>query len=521
MAVTLALILLASLASRAMVARHADESFDVQGHLYFSKVLREQRGGPFGDITLQVVGASSYSQPFMWHWLVGFLDPRGLRRHQAWLNGVVDAIYAVLAYLLMLRAGCDNRVALFAIALYLLTPMWFSSLAIGPRIAGFTPRLSSEVATNLFFVVTLLPVDLPWPIVATLAVALATFVLSSSKFGVQALLFLTPLVSLLAQQWMPLAAMLVAVATTVVASRGRAIKQFKAQASHLAWYFRENLQGRMHVSKRNSLRALFKRSESSTAEYFAKLVYRALSENSYTSVLLKSPLLLFAVLPWTSSLRLVADDRTPVLMAPVLAAVLLYFVVNLRPLLFLGEAERYLNHVAFFVALAAAQHATASDSEWVLWALLAYGFTYLLLEGFALTKLKPAQFKERQIQDAFVIEDLRLLLEPTVVLCYPYHAGAGVYRIMSETQHRVVFCFGTSAAFSSRFNSEYAADYPYVRLERLDEMADDFGIGYIVLDRRQLQLRSLANWRPSARWTPRAVGGQVYAVYSRSVALGR
>ena len=517
MAVALALIFLASLTSRAMIARNADATFDVDGHLYFAKTLSEQHRGPFDDITLQVVGASGFSQPFMWHWLVGWFDQRCIRRHQAWINSIVDSIFAVLSYVLMLQAGYGEHVALFAVAMYLLTPMWFSSLAIGPRIAGFTPRLSSEVATNLFFAATLLPIDLPAPAVLLLAAALATFVLSSSKFGVQALMFLTPLICLFAQRWLPLVALLLAVASLFVASRGRALRQLNAQISHLAWYFRENLAGRMHVSNRNSFDALVKPSEASNREYVVKLVYRMVSENSYTSVLIKLPVLLMVIPVCATWLMRSDGGNASLLAAPVIAAVILLLVVNLRPMLFLGESERYLNHVAFFIALCAAQHASAHGSEWVLWALMGYGLIYWLFESFGLTRLKPAEFKERKLQDASVLQDLRQLPEPTVVLCYPYHAGSGVYRIMSETPHHVVFCFGTSAEFSAHFNRRYAADYPYVRLDHLDEMADDYRIGYLVLDRRALKTRGLEPLRLSARWTARAVGGTTYAVYSRTV----
>ena len=94
------------------------------------------------------MGASAYSQPFVWHWLVGFFNAKWLRRNQAWLNGVIDSLFVVIAFLIAQWSGFSERVALYAVAIYLLSPMWFSSIAVGPRIAGFTPRLSSEVATN-------------------------------------------------------------------------------------------------------------------------------------------------------------------------------------------------------------------------------------------------------------------------------------------------------------------------------------------------------------------------------------
>lgn len=508
-------IFIVALVLRAMVARNEDPAFDVHGHLYFAQVLQKQRAGPFGEIKMQVIGATSFSHPFAWHWLVGFFDQRFVRRYQSWINPAIDSTYTMLGYLLILQAGHSQLVALFSVALYLLTPMWFSSIAIGPRIAGFTPRLSSEVATNLFFAVTLLPIGLPAPAALLAGCALAAFVLSSSKFGVQALLFLTPLASLLAQRWLPSAAFALAVVFTIVASRGRTLVQFKTQITHLTRYFRENLRGNMHVSHRNSLRALFKRSGSSTRQYVVALVHRLLSEHSYTAVIIKLPVLLFVLPACAMSLWQAPGTDASLLAAPVLAAVVVFVLVNLRPLLFLGEAERYLNHVAFFIVLFAAQYAVANDLQWVLLVLLACGMLYWFIESFGLQRLKPPHFKDRKIEDESVLRDLRKLPGSTAVLCYPYHAGSGVYRIMAETQHDVVFCVGTSTEFAAHFYGNYAAEYPYVKLEKLDAMADEYGIGYLVLDRRDMATRGLAQWKPSPRWRPRPVGGSVYDVYER------
>ena len=92
----------------------------------------------------------------MWHWLVGIFNVNTLLRNQALLNGVIDTLFVVVAFQMVQWGGYSERVALYTVAIYLLTPMWFSSIAIGPRIAGFTPRVSSEVSTNLFFMVCLL-----------------------------------------------------------------------------------------------------------------------------------------------------------------------------------------------------------------------------------------------------------------------------------------------------------------------------------------------------------------------------
>jgi hypothetical protein len=46
-------------------------------------------------------------------------------------------------------------------------------------------------------------------------------------------------------------------------------------------------------------------------------------------------------------------------------------------------------------------------------------------------------------------------------------------------------------------------------------MADNFGIGYIVLDRKSLCARGFEDWTPSSRWVKRPIGGDIYDVYYR------
>jgi hypothetical protein len=339
-------------------------------------------------------------------------------------------------------------------------------------------------------------------------------VLSSSKFGLQAMAFLTPLVSLLAWTAKPAVAAALGLLLTIAVSRGRTARTFAAQARHLAWYFRENLAGRMHVSQRNSLRALLQTPPGTPRQRLVKLAQRLLSENSYTAVALKMPVIWLAALGCAGAIAKDGLFGMPGVAAAVLAAMVLFLLINWRPLLFLGEAERYLNHVAIFVALGATTSALEHGMEWMLWALLVYGGIYLLLETLLMPRLQPARFAQRLRQDEIIQRDLQARPGPHVVLCYPYHAAGGVWRVMAETPHRTVFCFGTSAEFSARFNRDYADSYPCVRLERLEEMARELGVDYIVLDKGELGSRGLGAWTPPERWRRLALGGDVYDVYA-------
>jgi hypothetical protein len=237
--------------------------------------------------------------------------------------------------------------------------------------------------------------------------------------------------------------------------------------------------------------------------------------NSYTGVLIKMP-----VLPFLYYLVLLAavqghGEIPYLLVGPVVAATVIYLAINWPPLLFLGEAERYLNHVAFFIVAAASVMANRFGISWLCNLLLAYGIAYWAVESFVLHKLFPAESKSKRNADDAIIEYLQLVEGELVVLGYPYHASGGVYRIMLETRHKVVFCFMVEREFAVTFENEYAADYPFVRLEQLDKMSVELGVDFLILDNDKLMERGHKDWAPSARWQSVALGAPYYQVYRR------
>ena len=78
--------------------------------------------------------------------------------------------------------------------------------------------------------------------------------------------------------------------------------------------------------------------------------------------------------------------------------------------------------------------------------------------------------------------------------------------MMLETEHSVLFNFTTDDSFATVFEERYAADYPYVNLELLDEMADEFGVSVVVVYRKALRSRGMEHWEPNAMWRKVGVG---------------
>jgi hypothetical protein len=513
-------VLLAIIAfgARLVAVRRAGVGFDTYGHLYLAGEVRTQRSGPFGAIMTKVVGAAPYRHPFLWHWLIGMIPVEAVVRHQKWISPILDGLFTLCIYATLRSVGFSEEGSFQAALLYVFTPMWFSRLSIGPRISSLTPRLASELAANLFFMATLLPER--WSPGWTLVVGgtLSAFVLLSSKFGVQALLFLAPAAALLAWKAGPVLGLCAGFCIAIAVTRGEFLTTVGSQLAHLRWYYRENRRGTTFVSSRNSWRRLVERKHGDDLKASAKeFIGKLLLLNSYTGTLLKMPVLFAALcLPALAWHRGFAPAPAPML-APVAAATLVFLLINRPALLFLGEAERYLNHVAFFIVAVASMFAEALGVRWMVACLLAYGLAYWVLESFVLHKVYPPGAAERQHADDEIIGYLKQAPAPEqAVLAYPYHAAGGVYRIMLEAGKRTVFCFMTEKGFMEEFEREYSAGYPYTKLERLDEMSRELGVATVIVDVQKLRERDLEDWRPApSSWKRIDIGAPCYRVYER------
>lgn len=516
MVTSLALGVLAGLV-RAIGARHATPNFDTYGHLLFAKRARAQRTGPVGAIDTGLRGMPPLAVPLLWHWLLGLLPAEFVHRNQRSIGAALEACFVAGAHALCVAGDVPAPTSAFACLLYVFSPMWFSRVAIGPRVNSLTPRLASEIAVNLLFLFALLPLAIPAAVRFAVVAALSVFVLLSTKFGIQALALLVPVTALVQQDLALLAATAAGLAIAVVATRGEVVAALAAQLRHLRWYARENQRGVAQVSDRNSVRVLAEAvRHAHRTRSLSALTPTLLSKNSYTALVLKLPAF---VVPGVVALLGLAVGTPPGVSpwgAPVVASALAFVAINHPRLLFLGEAERYINHVALPVALFAATVLSQSGVEPLLYGLLAYGFAYWMWESFLLHRWLPSEREERaRHEEATRILDLLRSQAPTTVLCYPFHA-IGVWRLLLETDCGTLLPQFMDPADRTRFESTYgAAPYPFINLSRLTELAAAYDITVVVVDRRAWARRGCPGFAVLSTWRRLPRQGSVYDVYAR------
>jgi hypothetical protein len=500
-----------SLFVRLFPVRNAITSFDTYGHLYYAKEVKNQKAGPWGSILPNCWGAEEYRHPFLWHWLIGMFSIDKVLVYQRWINPAIDAIFSICIYYLLMSTGLGQVDAMLGMMLYLFTPMWFSSASIGPRISSLTPRFFSELCLNGMYIVLFIDLGLPaeWQFVA--GTVLASAIILSSKFGTQALLFLTPIVASLTLSLTPVFVVVSGLGLSVFLTKGEIVLILKRQLVHLVNYYRTNANASTAISDRNKIAGIMKNSNGKTASWrqvFIQLVLR----NSYTSVLIKMPILVITMLLVIINYTVAGQMDFMLKLSPVLAAVFVYFLINRPKLLFLGEAERYLNHVAVFIVISAVSLAIQVESVWLLWVLIAYGVFFWLLEAFFISRHSERILRAEA--DDLVETFLKSHQTPLIVLSYPYHSG-GVYRIMLNTIHKVIFPIHINSAARESFVNQFEPSYPYINLGKLDELTKITGVDTVIVDRKKAITSGLNDWTPSNSWVKVQLAQSFYDVYQR------
>jgi hypothetical protein len=465
--------------------------YDTCGHLYFSYKVKQQKIGPYGKFIPDVLEPQPFSHPYLWHWFIGiFGHINAIFRYQHWINPVLDVFFLLVYAGYFFYTGFSHEYISIMILLYALTPGWFSNNTSGPRLKSFTPRLFSEQITSLFFLVISVPFTIDIYITVAVASVLAWIVMSSSKFGRQAILFITLVYSVVTFRAEALISLFLGCIMAIITSRGEFFNQLKTQYQHLKSYYINNKKGVMPISNRSKLKIkLPENIQKST--FLAKVKYILLYHSAYNgiySVILRMPIVYFCI--FSGIISLLNSNAPALYFLCVLSAFLVYSLINLRLLLFLGESERYLHHVIPLILLTSARY--LEENIILLTVLLLYGLIFWWLENGSVKQFKLVyrtvlnDIGVKKIDFSPTVDDKIIewlsKIESTIVVCYPYHA-VGIWRIMLQTNHRVVFPDLMDSQFRKRKFVQYESNYPYIDINKLSELKTEFGVDYFIGDR--------------------------------------
>jgi len=487
------LIFIICLTQRSILALIHSTDFDTYGHLYFAKKIREQKSGPFNAIKTDVVGSDYFYHHNLIYWIYGIFGIPLLLRLHKFINPVLDSIFACIIYVFFRHIGISENASLCSTLLYILMPFTFSRLSTGPRIGSLTPRLISEIIMNLIIILLFIKEDVQILLYFGSIITFVFILITGSKFGTQVVCFMLIPIAFIVSEYLVLLLVGIAFLFAVLISKGKFIFVLRNHFKHLVWYFKKNIKKNVAISSRNDPKLIF---HSIKKRQFKKLFMNLVSLNSYTSLLIKFPLILVLGYFHLDTSIYIEHVNNYMLFIAYLSLII-YFIINIRYFLFLGEADRYISHVIICFLYMYSIFIDYNDSYFLTNVLLTFGIIFYCFEIiYFFLRDKDNTYEEFSKK---IINYIHKLDNSPTVAAYPYHA-VGVFRLMLETNCKTVFQFTTGKVFRHKYDNEFADDYPYFKLKYLDELSKILEVDYFICDMRHVKERIGINWEPSKSW---------------------
>ena len=285
--------------------------------------------------------------PWLMHYILSKLPKKFNQFFIArYTNSFLDSLFIIFLFLITYYLTKSNIYSLILCFLYLFTPCTFTTLINGPRTTSLTPRLLGEILGSLTFIfeyLYFLDGSYVWLIIAIIS---AGFSFLSSKFSFQAVVLISCFIFLFTHDVEYLIVLISSTIFCIFISQGTYFHILKNQILNLKWYFVMNLKQRIGSSSRNSLKNFKKHVKPKNIKNLIKFLF---STNTIIIALTRFPIAIFSLYLIFESYKI--SNNLDLIDYIILSSFCVFCISSLKWFLFIGEAERYLNYVIFFILL--------------------------------------------------------------------------------------------------------------------------------------------------------------------------
>jgi len=455
---------------------------DAYAHMLYTSDIK-RNGHTIPDRPRQVETSGTYAYPFLLHWVLSFLPLRWLPAVDRFFSPLADVVFTLLLFALVPLGVGDSWIVVFGLTVFLLTPQFVRpDLPNAIGLSSRKPGLILATASLLTFTSWLSTGSQP---VLAAAVVCGATVFLSSKFSVQALLFVCLGLSIAAP-----VALLYFVASAllaVVASSGAYLAVARSHLAHLYEYALIKQQ-KIFEPVRWNLLALLREIE--TVDELLRAAYnnrivRPLVNNPYAIVL--------GVTVVTQATTGTALDVPRIYYLWIGACVAAFVLTSLPYMLFLGKAERYLEYafVPSVVVLAEGWRTFGAPYRAVVGVVLAGGVAVVAVYIWAYPRFFFSAEDERNWAELI---DALSEFDPGTVVVQPF---SGARRVAWSTNHSVVDFVMNEGTTPNAESDALCPDRYRVITSDVAWLADQYEPDLVVFDREKLgEVETTGGLRP-------------------------
>lgn len=432
-------------------------------HVKVAQDIR-QNGHQIPDKISQVATTGDFSYPYLMHWILSFLPKRYLMIVERFFSPVSEtAFFGVILLLLPLDILTVEQAILVCLILIVTPHFMRPDMAHSIGMSARKPGLILTTITVLFF--------LQWIEVATPSYLMISFVSGTaifltSKFSVQAYLFVSIALSIAVSVYAGLLFVLT-LGSAILFSGGRYLKVLKVHLYHLIDYALNKQYKKLDQSLPNPISFIRSVWNANSLMEFLEPVHK-----SKLRPLIDFPYVVSAVaalvLMWTTGRTIPLPTGY---YTWIFAGLITATVISLPHMLFLGEPERYLEYIFLPCAVLIARSWETLGFEYravvIILHLVSVPIILVYIWGFKNVFFDPGRWKK-----FYQVLDYLEKRSPGTVLAHPCYVGK---MTAWRSDHEVVETIGNQASTKEaieELNRLFPDRYGYVTndIEWLDEM---------------------------------------------------
>jgi len=329
---------------------------DTYYHLLIAEAIRENGfRAPlrFGAFTLE----KKFRYPWHFHGWLSLLPKESRERMEPFVGLFVDALH--LGMIITFTDWMANHPNLASISLKPFEIVTWTSLlfavypgllvfGVGPRMHELTPRPFGQFLFSVLIFSSIAFIQTGNYFLMSTSIIAGALMLLSSKFSAQVLIFTFPLLSIISGSWFLVLLPILSLVVALLLSRGRYLDILYGQVMHLT-YYRKRL-NHPALRKRNDLSVVLKIPKLLVSDPGKIYHYLAIG-NSWMIALVRNPMLWFLIFLVLGKQEYLFKEPLSLIVWLPIVLILPFIFTSLKPFLFLGEAERYLEYGAPMVCV--------------------------------------------------------------------------------------------------------------------------------------------------------------------------
>lgn len=459
-----------------------------------------------------------YDYPPLFHYLLALFSRTVRERLGPFFSAAIDTIHVLVVYTFALYI-----MQLPELAAYISNPPQAASIAAllfatspallyygyGPRAYNATARTLGELLTSLTFLSAgfYLWQGSWWALL--LSCLFGGLTLLTSKFSSQVLVFFALILAALLHSPDLLMLPLLSIIFAIILSRGHYLRvlmgQIKNSIRYRKFMHKFPIRHRNELSEFKSLLVSMRKRDFLES---ARALWNIINNNTYVILVIRNIVLFIAIYFGIMHFSLtISNPITLFLCSWITASLVLFFLTSLRPFLFLGEAERYIEHSILPQVLLVCLFLASIQS--VTWLIIYHGLFYignlaLICGVYRITSKKEEP--KRELFDWFTAQGIK---DKTIL-----PGLSGLHFELPYITDNAVILFPASerlAANQEEF-AELFEEYPYPNTD-LQMLIQRYSLDLIVVNKKLLDYASKRGWNyPLAMFT-KVFENELYTVY--------